>query len=92
MQVSASAFIHCNYCGRHTRVANFKKDICVKFIILRKEDEEKLELTAFGNALTGVCHNILSLSSDQEVAETLLALENIYVTYNLSSMVVSSIF
>ena len=87
MKVLSSAFIHCDYCGRHTRAANCRKDVCVRLIILAKNDDKNLVTSSPQYAVT-----ILSMSSDQEVAEMLLGLNDVIITYDLSSMIISSIF
>jgi hypothetical protein len=54
-------------------------------------ESRKLSLTAFGNPLSDVCGDLANLSSDNEIALKLFELKDIFITYNCSTMIVSSI-
>ena len=106
LQPSDSFVAHCDYCGRHMRIAKCKKDVCVRFVVeigsedvcetleigSSNEDVKKLSLTAFDNSLSAVCCDLPNLSSDKDIALALFALKDIYIKYNCSTMIVSSIF
>ena len=90
------------------RIAKCKKDVCVRFVVeigskdvcetleIGSSNEDvkilKLSLTAFDNSLSAVCCDLPNLSSDKEIALALFALKGIYIKYNCSTMIVSSIF
>ena len=102
LQTSDSDIAHCDYCGRHMKTAKCSKDVCVRFVVeIGNEDEDaedgnqeikKLSLTAFNSCLSAVCGDLPGLPNDNEIALKLFALKDIYIKYNCSSMIVSSIF
>ena len=88
LQASASAIIRCDKCGCRMRAGSCKKQLTVRVTVTPSEGGDPVELGIFENILSEVINNVTNLQDD-ELAESLLALENIEITYDPSEQLIT---
>ena len=84
----ASAIIRCDKCGCRMRAGSCKKQLSVHLTVTLSEGGDPVELGIFENILSEVINNVTNLQDD-ELAESLLALENIEITYDPSEQLIT---
>ena len=84
------AVVCCDRCGGSMRLNDCSKQICVR-IVVRPKNQKELGLTAFENTLKNVIAGELHSLTESEIAEVLLLLDRITITYNSTSMIVTKI-
>lgn len=87
-QATADKFIQCARCSSYMRTASCSKKVCARFAV--KHEGHIVHLTAFQEALQNVCKEV-STMSEGSIAEFLLELENITITYNSSTSIIKDI-
>ena len=90
LQDTCRAVVSCDRCGGSMCLADCSKKICVRIVVL-PENQKELRLTAFENTLQNVIAGELHSLTQSEIAEVLLLLEDITITYNSTSMIVIKI-
>lgn len=87
-----SKVVHCDRCGYTMRVSNCVNQLCAKIVVHNNSTEnDVLHLTAFQDILEAVVQGTISSLSHTEVAEQLLLLDNLSITYNRESLVIKDI-
>lgn len=89
IQPTATAIVHCDRCGYFMRSGDGEKCLYAT-IVVNPEDGRSLYLTVFNEVLQKVVED-LPTAADSTVCEPLLFLDNITVTYDHNSLVVSVI-
>ena len=88
LQASASAIVRCDKCSCRMRVGSCTKQLSVHVTVTPSEGGDPIELAIFEKVLSQVISNVSNLQDD-ELAESLLALENIKITYDPSKRVIT---
>ena len=81
LQPSARAIVKCDKCKHTIRTNQCPRKLCVKLVI-KRQDTQDLYLTVYEEALKNVIPNIANMDIDIDIAEKLLLLDNLKVTYN----------
>ncbi len=89
LQTTASKTARCDRCGSRMRLADCKKQLCAD-IVVSPSGGNPVILTVFQNVLETLITNLVKLNQD-ELSETLLSLENLKVTYNSKTLVVTEL-
>ena len=87
LQSTASKIVHCDRCGYTMRIANCSKRLSVKVVV--ESEGELIHLTAFQNTLEKVVK--CDVGGEAEIAEMLLLLDEVTVTYNSKSLVIEEL-
>ena len=90
LQDTCRAVVSCDRYGGSMCLADCSKQICVRIVVL-PENQKELRLTAFENTLQNVIAGELHSLTQSEIAKVLLLLEDITITYNSTSMIVTKI-
>ena len=85
----ASKICRRDRCGYTMRAANCEIQMCAKLVIKPKDDEQPVHLTAFENALKTALKCDVACLSEEEIAERLLLLDELTVSYNPRSMIIT---
>ena len=89
LQPTATLVVHCDRCGYFMRTVDCKK--CrYATIVVEVDGRKPLFLTAFNEVFNKVVKD-LETATDSKVCETLLLLDNITITYDNNSLIVSVI-
>ena len=88
LQASATAIIRCDKCKCRMCVGSCTKQLAVHLIVTPSTGVT-IELTIFQNILSQVLGNVPNMQED-EISESLLALEDIKITYDPSNNVITN--
>lgn len=89
LQETRGRIVKCDRCSSAMRIADCKRQLCAKLVVLSPEKENQIDLTVFENVLENVFVGDLQSLTEDEVMEVLLLLENLTITYNTKTMVIT---
>ena len=90
LQLCGSAFAHCDRCGGTMRAKDCEIHICAK-VVVQQDDKEKVRLTAFESTLQDALKCDISTLSENEIAERLLQLDKVSISYNPKTLVIKKL-
>lgn len=86
LQSTAGKIVHCDRCGYTMRIANCSKHLCVRVVV--ESEGELIHLTAFQTTLEKIVRADVRDGAESEIAEKLLLLDEVTITYNSKSLVI----
>jgi hypothetical protein len=90
IQESSNPIIHCDQCGNTARASDLTLNICAKIVVRNPQQQKDITLTLFGDVLGGLVENVYLLDKSV-VAEKLLMIGPVSITFNCSTNVVSQV-
>ena len=90
IKASSNLIIHCDQCGHSMRASDCKTNICAKVVAVHPDEGKDICLTCFSNVLGDVLEDRSTLDN-QGIAEELLLLGRMSLSYNSTTNVVSKI-
>ncbi|CAB4023831.1 Hypothetical predicted protein [Paramuricea clavata] len=87
LQATANNIVRCDRCGCRMRLVSCKKQLSVQ-VLVKPIDGGAIELLIFQDSLKNIINSLDTLNEDQ-VAESLLALDNLQIKYDPTKMIVT---
>ena len=88
IHATAGKFVQCPRCNTYMRTTNCSTKKCARIAV--QSDDNLLHLTAFEDVLKEACPD-LSLMSEGTLAELLLDMNNVTITYDASNRTIKKI-
>ena len=88
VHATAGKFVQCPRCGTYMRTTNCSTKKCARIVV--QSDDNLLHLTAFEDVLKEACPD-LPLMSEGTLAELLLDMNNVTITYDASNRTIKKI-
>ena len=90
IQESSNPIIHCNQCGNTAHASDLTLNTCAKIVVGNPQQQKDITLTLFGDVLGELVENFYLLDKSV-VAEKLLMIGPVSITFNCSTNVVSQV-
>lgn len=90
IQESSNPIIHCDQCGNTARALDLTLNTCAKIVVRNPQQQKDITLTLFGDVLGELVENVYLLDKSV-VAEKLLMIGPVSITFNCSTNVVSQV-
>ena len=88
MQATASNCVHCDFCDGRVRETDCKKQFVVH-VVVSPSDGNAIELVIFHNTIESIIRDISDDLTEDEVAEYLLAMEDLKFKYDPKKMAIT---
>ena len=89
LQATANNIVRCDICGSRMRLVSCKRELSVKVVVLRPIDGDAIELSIAKDTLKSIISLSLQTLNEDELAESLLALENLQIKYDPTKMIIT---
>ena len=90
LQSTNSKIVHCDRCGCTMRIGDCKTQVCAK-VEVHPSPGEQINLTIFQGNLQTVIERDVAHLSEEEISMSLLYFENLEITYNTKTFVVTKL-